>query len=643
MKLHLVIDGETQGPFDFEQIAAKLRSGQLKPTDLAWESGLDKWQSLEDLHPEFSDLSVDESLPSPVSDFPEPHSEDRRFEEDIDTLQPGSTFGQFSIIRLLGRGGMGEVYEVEDKMLKTRHALKLINEEVLEQPSALERFHKEGRAMAGMSHPGIVKVDLAGETDGRHWLRMELMKGRIINDSQIITLEEYVTIKGGRLPESEVKALLKEILDALDYAHEKGLVHRDLKPANVLFSETHAKIADFGLVNTAGADWMETQLRSTVIAPSEEQETLVDTGGTGSRSRAIMGTYAFMSPEQRKGLPTDLRSDLYAVGLMAFRMLTGEEMPGMKRASEMGLALDRGWDAWLIQALEPNLDARFQSAKRMGEALLFQSAQSAPASPSPAPATFKAAPAAAFGSVSQGSSARPYSSAMPRQGQAFAQPLAPSWNFPPERPSNRISSLFIKFTIFGCLGLILGIILVMGGQEGWGMKKEYLRSYNYYDQSYSRGYSYYPDNDALIAIGGIITVLAVLCLIAGSVLYFVWLYKAWKVASRRPEDPTPGQAVGFLFIPLFNFYWVFRAVPGLSLALQRNLRDGGTSGHGVGLTAAIFSVIPYFNFLLAPIPYLIWVAEANKAKDKLLILDQRVAGGNRGTENQGFIPPGGYP
>ena len=115
-------------------------------------------------------------------------------------LQPDVTFGQHRIVRLLGRGGMGEVYEVEHKLTGDRHALKLLSPDVMEQPGSLERFEKEATVMARMEHAGIVKVDLAGEDDGRHWLRMELMKGREVAGQQVITLEEFVAARGGRLP-----------------------------------------------------------------------------------------------------------------------------------------------------------------------------------------------------------------------------------------------------------------------------------------------------------------------------------------------------------------------------------------------------------------------------------------------------------
>ena len=287
-------------------------------------------------------------------------------------LRPGSPFGKHRIVRLLGRGGMGEVYEVEHELTGDRHALKLLSTELMEVPGALERFEREAKVMARLKHSGIVRVDLTGEDEGRHWLRMELMPGREVQGKRVITLEEYVEAKGGRLPETEVKKLTEEILEALVHAHGQGLVHRDLKPANILLDGELLKIADFGLVNAAGADWMDTQVRSTVINQDEE-ETLIDDGsGTGSRSRAIMGTYSFMSPEQKKGQTADARSDLYAVGLLVFRMLTGLESPGMKRPSELGLSLDTGWDAWLIKALEQTPADRFPSAAEMKTALSFE-------------------------------------------------------------------------------------------------------------------------------------------------------------------------------------------------------------------------------------------------------------------------------
>ncbi len=289
--------------------------------------------------------------------------------DDFETLQPGSTFGQYQVVGLLGRGGMGEVYEVVDE-LADHLALKLLSSEVMEVPGALERFQREARVMSEMDHPGIIKVLCVGETDGRHWIGMELMPGWDLGEQTVMTLGDYVRHHGGKLPQDEVLGILGRLLDALGHAHEMGLVHRDVKPANVLLGEDALKIADFGLVGAAGADWMETQVRNTVLDPDME-DTLIDSSGTGSRAHALMGTYAYMSPEQRKGLAVDHRSDLFALGLIGFQMLTGLDMPGMKRPSELGLGLDHKWDSWLMSALEENPADRFASARHMADALGF--------------------------------------------------------------------------------------------------------------------------------------------------------------------------------------------------------------------------------------------------------------------------------
>jgi formylglycine-generating enzyme required for sulfatase activity len=294
-------------------------------------------------------------------------------------LEPGSRFGKHLVVRKLGQGGMGEVYEVEHELTGKRHALKLLNKEVTASSGALSRFNREAKVMARLQHPGIVKVDDSGETEGCHWFRMELMEGFEVSGKRVVTLEDYVKLKGvdGRLPPLELKSILTEILDALFFAHEKGLVHRDLKPANILFDGTRLKISDFGLVNAAGSEWVDTHLRSTVMN-QDNVKTLLDhddpTGsvsGTGSRSHAIMGTFEYMSPEQKEiGKVVDARSDLFAVGLIAFGMLTGRKSKVMmKPVSQLGLGLDEAWDEWLIKSIEEDPSDRFQVAREMADDL----------------------------------------------------------------------------------------------------------------------------------------------------------------------------------------------------------------------------------------------------------------------------------
>jgi len=371
------------------------------------------------------------------------------------SLRPGQTFGQYKVIGLLGRGGMGEVYRVRHEVLEREYALKLIHPEVLESRDALQRFQDEARVMAKLDHPHIVKVDDFGTTEGRHWLRMELVEeggsreeGRGAGSSPRrstsfplrqdsggqdegspsaaadserestdralfsgASLGEYVRAHDGRLPESQVRDILRQILDGLGYAHRKGLVHRDIKPANILLAarasddegrmadgEDHAsakvpqvKIADFGLVRVAGEDWLRSQVEKSVahstsshrhaqgltsgqaqsMSISEQATRVLDSGSgsQGTSTRALLGTYAYMSPEQKRGEDVDSRSDLYAVGLMAYQMLTGQETIGMKAPSRLNPEIDPSWDEWVEKAIELEKAERFSSAEEMLSAL----------------------------------------------------------------------------------------------------------------------------------------------------------------------------------------------------------------------------------------------------------------------------------
>lgn len=323
-------------------------------------------------------------------------------------LSPGQAFGQYKVIRLLGRGGMGEVYEVENPVIGQRFALKLVNREILERTKALERFQQEARVMSGFDHPNIVKVDDYGETEGQRWLRMQLIgggerragsvgqgaEGEASGGSSLADL-----LKGEPLPEALVVDLLKQILDGLAYAHSKGAIHRDIKPSNILIdggwkmanggasadspsairhssSSPTAKITDFGLVHMAGEDWLQSRVQLTVaqsMTQSADPDRTHLEGGSGSSqgssAQALLGTFEFMAPEQKQGKPADARSDLYAVGLMAFRMLTGESVPGFKGPSRINPELSPAWDAWIERAMESRPEARYASAEAMAQAL----------------------------------------------------------------------------------------------------------------------------------------------------------------------------------------------------------------------------------------------------------------------------------
>lgn len=270
---------------------------------------------------------------------------------------------------------MGEVYEVKDAD-DSVWALKVLASDMMDKPGAVDRFGREARVMSEMDHEGIVKVDLTGEDEGRHWLRMEIAEGRLIGGKKVTTLQDFMQASNGRLSERDSKNLLGSLLDSLEYAHGRGLVHRDLKPANVLFFGEKPKIADFGLVDAAGAEWMETQVKNSMVA-SMMEDTLLDSdaSASGSRSKALMGTFAYMSPEQKEGREADARSDLYAVGLIGREAVTGVKSLGMERPTEMARGIHPGWDVWVRKAVANNAGERFQSAHAMRSALLFPKAK----------------------------------------------------------------------------------------------------------------------------------------------------------------------------------------------------------------------------------------------------------------------------
>lgn len=288
------------------------------------------------------------------------------------SLQDGELFGPYRIIRLLGRGGMGEVYEVEHRDLHTKHALKLINPEIINRPDTKERFTREARVMARLRHSNIVHVDDFGELDDRIWLRMGLLEGWSYQGAQYTSLQDLMR-KQEALPEELVKRLIGQILDGLGIAHDSGAVHRDLKPANLLLDgQGTVKITDFGLVSLVGADWLKSQVQLTVARSMADPDvTRLEGSGssTGTSTQALLGTYAYMSPEQKKGGEVDHRSDLYAVGLIGFQMLTGEETPGFEVPSDLVEGLDPAWDQWVRQSLASRADSRFADARRMKETL----------------------------------------------------------------------------------------------------------------------------------------------------------------------------------------------------------------------------------------------------------------------------------
>jgi non-specific serine/threonine protein kinase len=216
------------------------------------------------------------------------------------TLSPGSKLSHYSIVETIGQGGMGVVYRALDVSLDRHVALKVLPQEVTADPARLERFQREARALAALNHPGIVTIHSVEEAEGVHFLTMELVEGK--------TLEEVLR-QGGLAPRRYFDIAVA-LTTALSAAHERGVLHRDLKPGNVMVTgDGRVKILDFGLAK---------QTRQDQGAESGS------TTRTVTRQGQIVGTVSYMAPEQLQGLPADERSDIFSLGIVLYQMATGK-------------------------------------------------------------------------------------------------------------------------------------------------------------------------------------------------------------------------------------------------------------------------------------------------------------------------------
>jgi len=217
----------------------------------------------------------------------------------------GQRVSHYDILKPLGRGGMGVVYEAEDSRLGRRVAVKFLPPELARDQQALERFQREARAASALNHPNICTVYAIEQHDGNHFIVLELLEGE--------TLAHRLGQKRFDVPEVVDAAV--QIADALESAHAKGIVHRDIKPANIfLHARGQVKVLDFGLakVGAGAADRRDT---------GSEGETRVATDLTSAGT--ALGTVNYMSPEQARGLPTDARTDLFSLGTVMYQMATG--------------------------------------------------------------------------------------------------------------------------------------------------------------------------------------------------------------------------------------------------------------------------------------------------------------------------------
>lgn len=240
-------------------------------------------------------------------------------------------FPQLEIQELLGQGGMGAVYKARQRVLDRVVALKILPPEINRDPAFAERFTREARALAKLAHPNIVTVFEFGEQDGLYFLLMEFVDGVNLRES----------IQSGAIAPAAALAVVSQICDALQYAHDEGVVHRDIKPENVLLDKRgRVKIADFGLAKLLGLSPIEVTLTAT---------------------HQVMGTLHYMAPEQlERPLEVDHRADIYSLGVVFYELLTGELPLGRYKLPSEKRKLDVRLDDVVLRTLEREPQRRYQ-------------------------------------------------------------------------------------------------------------------------------------------------------------------------------------------------------------------------------------------------------------------------------------------
>ncbi len=295
------------------------------------------------------------------------------------------TISHYRVVRKLGSGGMGIVYEAEDIRLGRHVAIKLLSEKFSKSSAAIERFQREASTASSLNHPNICTVHDVGEHAGRHFIVMELLEGKNLRQA----------ILSGPLPAELMISFGIQIADGLEAAHKRGIVHRDIKPANLFVIERERiKILDFGLAKLTGRDRSEfTSLDST-----RNGDELTQQGVTGPGE--FLGTVSYMSPEQARGEALDQRTDLFSFGVVLYEMATGvlpfrgetsavvfDSILNRTPAPAMGInpKVSPEVDRIIARALDKHRETRYQSAADLGAELRRLAMRSSASVAVPAP------------------------------------------------------------------------------------------------------------------------------------------------------------------------------------------------------------------------------------------------------------------
>jgi predicted ATPase len=303
-------------------------------------------------------------------------------------LVSGSRLGPYEILSPLGAGGMGEVYRAKDTRLERDVAIKVLSTDLAKDPAALSRFRREARAASALNHPHICTVYDVGEHEGAPFLVMECLEGETL----------LGRLGRGQMPADEVLRVALEVASALAAAGARGIVHRDLKPANVFLTAAGgAKVLDFGLARMT----REPSVPADSRAPTEAQGK-----GHSTRPGTVLGTLRYMSPEQVRGEPLDVRTDLFSFGVLLYEMATGRHPfaaktlalvadgilnsnPASPETASRGLPTDL--TGIIFRALEKDRRLRYQTAADL-HAELLRVGSRPPSHPMSAPAPPPALP-----------------------------------------------------------------------------------------------------------------------------------------------------------------------------------------------------------------------------------------------------------
>ena len=220
-------------------------------------------------------------------------------------LTVGSRLGHYEVTALIGEGGMGQVYQATDTKLNRQVALKILPEAFATDPDRLARFQREAQVLASLNHPNIAAIHGLEESDGIRALVLELVEGPTLADR----------ISQGPIPVDVTLPIAKQIAEALEAAHEAGVIHRDLKPANIKVKDDGTvKVLDFGLAKAFQPDASD---------PNLSQSPTISLTAAATQMGMVIGTAAYMAPEQAKGKVVDKRADVWAFGAVLYEMLTG--------------------------------------------------------------------------------------------------------------------------------------------------------------------------------------------------------------------------------------------------------------------------------------------------------------------------------